>query len=60
MLEMSFHVITNSDIFYFSLFFQLYQCFPSLESDLCVFRVVDFEFADSGPMDEQKIKILTI
>lgn len=60
MLKMPFHEVADSNILDFSLLLHLYQGPPTLQSDLGIFRVINFEFTYSWPMDKKKIKIFTI
>lgn len=60
MLKMYFHKIAHANIFDFALLFQFYQSFPCLKSNFCIFRVLNFDFAYSRPMDQKEIKISTI
>lgn len=60
MLKMSFHKIAYSNIFDFTLLLQFYHSFPRLQSNFCIFRVLNFDFTYSRPMDKEKIKISTI
>lgn len=60
MLKMSFHKIAHTNIFDFTFLFQFYQSFPCLKSNFCIFRILNFDFAYSRPMDQKEIKIHTI
>lgn len=59
-LKMFFHKVAYTNILDFSLFLHFYQGSPTFQSDFSIFWVIYFEFADSWPVNEKEIKILTI
>ncbi|EWS71536.1 transmembrane protein, putative (macronuclear) [Tetrahymena thermophila SB210] len=60
MLEMVNIKVTDSNMFNYTCFSQLYKGLPCFETNLGVFRVIWRQFANSWPMDQNTIQIFNI